>query len=176
MHLLFTVTTDLSFDQRMQRICSSLAHNGYTVTLVGRKKRDSRPLVQQKFIQKRLKCFFEKGILFYAEYQVRLFFYLVLKRADLICAIDLDTILPCLLISRIKSIPRVYDAHELFTEMKEVRSRPAVHMVWSAIERFAVPRFPHGYTVSDGLRDEFYKRHGVSYSTIRNIPPLDSEP
>ncbi|HVG16444.1 MAG TPA: glycosyltransferase, partial [Chitinophagaceae bacterium] len=98
------------------------------------------------------------------------------KRADLICAIDLDTILPCLLISRIKSIPRVYDAHELFTEMKEVRSRPAVHKVWASIERFTVPRFRYGYTVSDGLRDEFYKRHGVSYSTIRNIPPLDTEP
>jgi len=95
---------------------------------------------------------------------------------DAVCAIDLDTILPCLFISGIKSIPRVYDAHELFTEMKEVRSRSFINKVWTAIERFAVPKFRHGYTVSDGLKKEFFKRYAVTYTTIRNIPPLDAEP
>jgi len=176
MHLVFTVTTDLSFDQRMQRICSSLYDNGYTVTLVGRQKKDSRDLVPQRFHQKRMNCLFQKGFLFYAEYQLRLFVFLLFQKMDVVCAIDLDTILPCLVVSYIRSVRRVYDAHELFTEMKEVRSRPFVHKVWTAVEKIAVPRFTHGYTVSDGLRDEFYKRYAVSYQTIRNIPPLDTEP
>jgi hypothetical protein len=34
---------------------------------------------------------------------------------DGICAIDLDTITPCLAISKLKNIPRIYDAHEFFT-------------------------------------------------------------
>lgn len=176
MHLVFTVTTDLSFDQRMQRICSSLSNNGYKVTLVGRQKKVSKTLPPQRYHQKRISCLFERGFLFYAEYQIRLFFFLMFQRMDAVCAIDLDTILPCLLISYIKSVPRVYDAHELFTEMKEVRSRRFVQRVWSAIEKIAVPRFSYGYTVSDGLSSEFYKRYAVSYSTIRNIPPLDTEP
>src|SRR5689334_7254172 len=109
----FTVTTDLTYDQRMIRICTSLSNAGYTVILVGRKMKNSIPLSQQPFKQKRLFCFFEKGKLFYAEYNIRLFFYLLFKKMDGICAIDLDTILPCYFISVIKKITRIYDAHEL---------------------------------------------------------------
>src|SRR5271154_4051954 len=110
----FTVTNDLSYDQRMSRICNSLANAGYLVTLVGRKLPDSIPLAQKKYQQKRLHCFFNKGKLFYAEYNLRLFFYLFFKKMDAICCIDLDTILPALFISSIKNVKRVYDAHELF--------------------------------------------------------------
>ena len=70
----FTVTNDLTYDQRMHRICTSLAENGYDVTLVGFIKKDSVPLKKEKFRQKRLSCLFKKGKLFYAEYNTRLFF------------------------------------------------------------------------------------------------------
>ncbi len=36
--IVFTVTNDLTYDQRMHRICSSLARAGYTVQLIGREK------------------------------------------------------------------------------------------------------------------------------------------
>src|SRR5438128_9931470 len=97
--IFFTVTNDLSYDQRMQRICGSLASNGYEVTLVGRNKRSSPPLVKMNFNQKRITCWFQKGKWFYREYNCRLFLYLFFRRMDAICAIDLDTILPCLYIS-----------------------------------------------------------------------------
>jgi glycosyltransferase involved in cell wall biosynthesis len=172
-HLFFTVTNDLVFDQRMHRICTSVAAQGFRVTLVGRELKQSPPLQQKNFEQKRLRCFFNKGFLFYAEYNIRLFCFLLLKRMDGICAIDLDTILPCLLVSKIKGVKRIYDAHELFTEMKEVRSRKNVKRLWDAIEKFCVPRFENGYTVSDGLANEFKRRYGRDYLVIRNIPPLD---
>ena len=54
------------------------------------------------FEQTRLTCIFSKGKLFYAEYNLRLFFYLLFKKLDLICAIDLDTIIPCLWVSKIR--------------------------------------------------------------------------
>ena len=168
----FTVTNDLNYDQRMHRICTSLSENGYTVTLVGRKLSSSLPLSSEKYIQKRIKCLFNKGKLFYAEYNFRLFFFLLTQKMDAICAIDLDTIIPCLQVSRIKKIPRVYDAHELFTELKEVISRPAVLRAWKRIERKAVPAFKYGYTVSSGIADEFRRRYGVEYETIRNVPKL----
>src|SRR5919206_4397846 len=97
--LVFTVTNDLIYDQRMIRICTSLQGAGYQVTLIGRKTKQSKPLVQRPFAQKRLFCFFSKGKLFYAEYNAKLFFYLLFKKLDLISAIDLDTILPCFLVS-----------------------------------------------------------------------------
>jgi glycosyltransferase involved in cell wall biosynthesis len=154
----------------MHRICTSLAENGYAVTLVGRKLKSSLPLTPKKFTQKRIHCWFNKGKLFYAEYNIRLFFFLLFKKMDAICAIDLDTILPCLYISRWKKIPRIYDAHELFTGLKEVATRPAILKIWKWVEKNAVPKYKWGYTVSEGIAEEFSRRYGVNYQTIRNVP------
>jgi glycosyltransferase involved in cell wall biosynthesis len=170
--IIFTVTTDLTYDQRMIRICSSLSNAGYEVLLVGRKLQSSIPLTSQPFKQKRINYLFEKGMLFYAGYNIRLFFYLLFKKMDCICAIDLDTILPCYFISRIKNIKRVYDAHELFCEMKEIVTRPAIYKVWKKIESFTVPKFSFGYTVNQPIANEFTKMYGVQYEVIRNIALL----
>ena len=168
----FTVTNDLTYDQRMHRICSSLANAGYSVTLVGRKLKNSRPLQQRPFAQKRLRCFFNKSFLFYAEYNLRLFFFLLTKKMDAVCAIDLDTILPALFVSKLKGVRRVYDAHEYFTELKEVRTRSLVHAFWSRIEKFALPQFAQGYTVSEGLASAFKLKYNRAYLVVRNLPVL----
>jgi glycosyltransferase involved in cell wall biosynthesis len=174
MTIYLTVTNDLSYDQRMIRICTSLSQAGYNVVLVGRKLKDSPALQPGLFKQKRIGCQFQKGKLFYAEYNLRLFFYLLFKKMDCLCSIDLDTILPCLFISNIKKIKRVYDAHELFCEMKEIVSRPAIHNMWKMIENFAVPKFLSGYTVNQPIADEFNKMYDVHYQVIRNTPVLET--
>ena len=174
--ILFTVTTDLTYDQRMIRICSSLVQAGYKITLVGRKMKNSIPLNEKSFKQKRINCLFEKGKLFYAEYNIRLFFFLLFKKMDCIGAIDLDTILPCYFISRIKKTKRVYDAHELFCEMKEIVTRPVIYKVWKKIEQFTVPKFRAGYTVNQFIAAEFKKMYGVDYEVIRNIAVLRQLP
>ncbi|MFT3912455.1 MAG: glycosyltransferase [Ferruginibacter sp.] len=167
--LYFTVTTDLTYDQRMIRICTSLANAGYKVVLVGRKQKRSTALTTQPYQQKRINCLFEKGKLFYAEYNLRLFFYLLFKKMDGICAIDLDTILPCYYISNIKKIKRIYDAHELFCEMKEIVSRPKIYKAWKRIEQKTVPHFKYGYTVNKPIANEFNKMYGSNYEVIRSI-------
>lgn len=165
----FTVTTDLSYDQRMIRICTSLANAGYSVTLAGRRKKDSIPLQDQPFLQKRLSCFFQKGKLFYLEYNLRLFFYLLFKKMDGVCAIDLDTILPCYYVSRLRNITRIYDAHELFCEMKEIVSRPRIYKFWKWIEQHTLPHFSNAYTVNQPIADAFSKMYGVDFKVIRSI-------
>ena len=77
--ILFTVTTDLTYDQRMIRICTSLAEAGFDVTLVGRKLSRSLPLTQELFKQRRINCIFKKGKLFYIEYNTRLFLFTISK-------------------------------------------------------------------------------------------------
>lgn len=168
--IIFTVTNDLSYDQRMHRICTTLAGVGFDVTLTGRKMRHSIPLQPQPYTQKRLSCFFRKGFLFYALYNVQLFVWLLFRKTDIICAIDLDTILPCYVVSVLRNKRRVYDAHEYFTELKEVVTRPFVHRFWSAIERFSIPRFPKGYTVSESIASAFFEKYHVRYLVIRNVP------
>lgn len=156
----------------MQRICSTLADAGYEVLLVGRKLKTSLPLANEKYKQHRLNCWFNSGKKFYAEFNIRLFIYLLFKKADCICTIDLDTILPCYYISKIRSITRVYDAHEYFSQLDEVVNRPNIYRFWHTIEKKFVPRFKNGYTVCDSLAAEFKKNYNVSYKVIRNVPLL----
>lgn len=167
---IFTVTNELSFDQRMQRICGSLAKEGNDVWLIGRKIKGCPELVSTSFKQLRLYCFSKKGPAFYLEFNLRLFFYLLFKKADLICAIDLDTILACYCASALKGTKRVYDAHEYFTEQKEVATRPGIYRIWLAIERLMVPRFKNGYTVNEWIAEALKERYQVNYAVIRNLP------
>ena len=168
--IIFTVTNDLSYDQRLQRIAGTMAEAGYEVLLTGRKRKGSIPLKPETYAQKRLDCFFNEGFLFYMEYTLRLFFFLLFQKTDIICAIDLDTILPVFFVTFLKRQKRVYDAHEIFTEQKEVLSRPFIHSIWLMIERYAVPKFKNGYTVNRSIADELEKRYGVTYVLIRNLP------
>lgn len=170
--LVFTVTNDLSYDQRMQRICASLAAEGFEVLLIGRKLKSSLILEKKIFNQKRLGCFFSSGFLFYTEYNIKLFLYLLFTKVDLFCAIDLDTILPVYFASLLRGKKRVYDAHELFTEQKEIVTRPTIHRFWLWIEKFTVPKFKSGYTVNNFIKEELKRRYGVNYSIIRNLPLL----
>ena len=169
-HLIFTVTNDLNYDQRMIRICSTMKAEGYRVTLVGRKKKKSIELISRSFSQVRLKCFFEKGKLFYAEYNLRLFFYLLFAKFDAVCSIDLDTLLPTFLISKLKGKPCVYDAHEYFTELPEVINRPLTKKIWSAIASQIIPRLKYCYTVCQSLAEIFKKEYGPDFEVIRNVP------
>jgi glycosyltransferase involved in cell wall biosynthesis len=172
----FSVTNDLVYDQRMKRICTALHEAGYDVLLIGRKRKNSIPISDLAFSTKRLNLFFEKGKLFYIEYNIRLFLYLLFVKTDCYCAIDLDSILPNLWVSKIRSIKRVYDAHELFCEMDEITSRPTIHKAWKMIENYAVPKFPLGYTIGDFYALEFKNMYGVQYNIVRNATLLKENP
>ncbi len=168
--LFFTVTTDLNFDQRMQRICSSLTKSGYEVTLVGREKSNSKELSEQEFHQHRIKCRFESGKLFYLEYNWRLYKFLKEQEMDALCSCDLDAILPGYFLR--KKCKWVYDAHEYFSEMEEVVSRPWIRRLWKWIERLCVPKVDMAYTVSAGYAELFEKQYPTSFHIIRNIARL----
>ena len=161
---------------RMIRICSSLQRAGYDVLLTGRSSGRSPALDESRFRQKRLRCFFPRGPLFYAEYNLRLFLFLLFVKTDAYCAIDLDTALAVWMASALRGKPRFLDAHELFCEMKEVRTRPMVHHVWKRIEGWIMPRFPLGYTVCSPIAGMLKTEYGVEYTVIRNLPTRKAIP
>jgi glycosyltransferase involved in cell wall biosynthesis len=168
--LIFTVTNDLSFDQRMIRICTSLSREGYKVLLVGRQRSGSLPLQNQPFGQRRLKLLFGKGKLFYLEYNLRLFFFLLSEKFDAVCAIDLDTLLPALFAGRLKQKKVAFDAHEYFTEVPEVVGRPLVKRVWTWMAKFGIPKVDLAYTVGGQLASILYREYGKQFEVIRNLP------
>ncbi len=179
MTIIFTVTNDLSYDRRMHRICGTLVADGYAATLVGRTLPHSIPLADKPFEQKRLRCFFKKGFAFYAEYNLRLFFFLLFAKYDAVCSIDLDTLPAGCFATLLRRKKRVFDAHEYFTEVPEVVGRPFVQSFWAMVARTCLPFYKHAYTVGPELAKIFEKKYGLRFGVVRNVastppptPPL----
>lgn len=170
MRLVFTVTNDLSYDQRMQRICGTLSQAGYDVTLVGFLRPNSRSLVEQPYRQERLNLRFTRGKLFYFEYNWRLYRHLRHLRPDGICSIDLDTLGAGFFAARALRVPLVFDAHEYYSELPEVVSRPWVQRFWRALEGWLCPRVAHNYTVSESVAQALSTRYGQPYAVFPNYP------
>lgn len=169
--IILTVTTDPNYDQRMQRICTSLAENGYDVTLVGRILPYSVDLTNRNFKQIRLKFLFKRSVLFYAEYNIRIFLLLLFSNFDIVCSIDLDSILPGYIISKVKGKVFVHDAHELFTEIPHINEKPIVKKVWVSIEKFVFKRMKYAYTESEGYQAIYHQKYpNVQFKVIRNVP------
>lgn len=173
--IVLTVTNDLTYDQRMQKVCRSLSLAGYEVELVGRKREFSLPIQLEPYRQTRLRCFFNKGKLFYLEYNIRLFFYLAFLNFDIVCAVDLDTVVPAAVIGKLKGARLVFDAHEYFSETPEVVRRPLVKKIWEWVDSTFVPHFDVIYTVSPALADLFSKKYRKPVHEILNVPLLEKK-
>jgi glycosyltransferase involved in cell wall biosynthesis len=143
---------------------------GFDVLLVGREKRDSSPLQQRPYACHRMKLMFEKGALFYAEFNIRLFFFLLSRKVDILHANDLDTLLANHLVSRLRGKPLIYDSHEYFTETPEVIHRPIVRNVWLGIEKWIFPKVHAAFTVNESLSEIFSKKYGIPVRVMRNVP------
>jgi len=164
-----SVTNDLATDNRVHRTCSVLQGMGHAVLLVGRRRAQS-PAVERTYATHRMRLLFNRGPLFYAEYNIRLFLLLLLCRADLLVSNDLDTLPANHLAARIKRVPLVYDAHELFTEVPELAGRPRVQRIWRAIEGWILPRLRYMVTVNASIAAVYHERYGVPVHVVRNIP------
>lgn len=165
-----SVINDLVTDQRVNKNCMALQKAGYAVLLVGRRQRKSPPMDVRPYRTHRMRLLFEKGPLFYAEYNIRLFLFLLFHRADMLFSNDLDTVLPNWFVSRIKRCKMILDSHEYFTETPEVVHRPRVQRVWKRIEGFAVPRLGRLITVNESIAELFRDKYGVEVAVVRNIP------
>ena len=171
-NIILAVTNDLTYDRRMFRICSALAEAGANVMLVGRKLKDSKAFAIHSFEGIRLRCWFTKGFLFYSEYNIRLFFFLWRSKFDIACACDLDTALAVRMASWIKMKKTVYDAHEFFSEVPELKDRPTVKAIWNWIGRLTISGFDACYTVGQELATLMGKKYDVHFDVIRNIAPF----
>ena len=165
-----SVINDLATDQRVHRTAVTLQETGYAVTVVGRRLSGSLEIKDRPYATRRFRLLRNKGPLFYAAFNLRLCWYLLFKRADLLWANDLDTLLPNFLVSKLKGIPLVYDSHEYFTEVPELQHRPAVKKTWLAIERFIFPKLEHVITVNDSIAALYKETYGKDVTVIRNVP------
>ncbi len=172
---LVSVINDLSTDERVHKVCCTLQKLGYDVTLIGRKQRNSLALTKRNYSTIRMNLLFKKGPLFYAEFQLRLFFLLAFKKADVLFSNDLDTLLPNYFISKIKKTIVVYDTHELFCEVPELKNKTLKKRIWKTIEQLIFPKLKYVFTVNDSIASIYHNEYRVPVHVVRNVPFLSKQ-
>lgn len=168
--IIVSVTNDLVSDNRVHKVCTSLTNMGFNVLLVGRSLPWSLLLNNRGYQTKRFKLIFKHGALFYAEYNFRLFLFLLFVKFDVLLSNDLDSLTANFLISEIKNKPIVYDSHEYFTELPELIDRPNVQYIWEWLERKMVTRIKYAYTVCNSIAEIYEEKYGTPFKVVRNIP------
>jgi len=169
--IIVTVTNDLSTDQRVDKVCSTLFNDGYTILLIGRKLKNSVP-ISRNYKTKRIKLFFNKGFLFYAEYNFRLFFILFFSKKEMLLSNDLDTLAANFAVGFLQNKKLVYDSHELFSEIPELVHRPFVKKFWTLLEKLLLPKLKNTFTVCKSIADYYNERYATNFKVIRNLPTL----
>jgi glycosyltransferase involved in cell wall biosynthesis len=170
MRIILCVTNDIVTDRRVNRIALSLLKIPVSILLIGRSFANSMSLPIYKYQTLRIKMLFKKGLLFYAEYNIRLFFLLLFEKADLLVANDLDTLPAVFMASKIRRLPIVYDSHEYFTEVPELVGRKWVKKIWERLEAGMLPYIKYAYTVSASIASEYKQKYGINMQVVRNLP------
>ncbi len=178
--IIVSVTSDLVSDNRVHKVCTTLHNMGFEILLVGRKLPESLPLQVRDYEAKRLNLLFKKGPMFYAEFNIRLYLFLLFSKFDILLSNDLDTLPANFIVSKIKNKPLVYDSHEYFTEVPELINRPQIKKVWEWLEKKMIPDIKYAFTVCNSIARIYEKKYGTSFKVVRNIPvaakiPLSEE-
>ncbi|MBI2271324.1 MAG: glycosyltransferase [Bacteroidetes bacterium] len=168
--VIVSVINDLVTDQRVHKVCATLHKLGFEVVLVGREQRNSLKLDKRDYFTKRMRLLFERGPLFYLEFNCRLFFFLLFHRSDVLVSNDLDTLFPNYVISLLKGSSLVYDTHEIYTEVPELQNRPFKRKIWEGLERNIFPKLKYVFTVNESIAFWYKNKYGIEPKVVRNIP------
>jgi glycosyltransferase involved in cell wall biosynthesis len=165
-----SVISELTTDQRVIRICSTLQEMGFDVKVIARRFSESLPLDRYNFNAKRIRCFFRRGFMQFAEFNTKLFFYLLFSKTDYFLANDLDALVPNYIVSKLRNKKLFYDTHEYYTGVPELKDSPFKKGVWKFFENWIFPKLKVVYTVNNSIRKLYQEEYGNNISVIRNVP------
>jgi glycosyltransferase involved in cell wall biosynthesis len=168
--VIISVSNDLSNDQRVHRICTSLCNNGYDIVLCGRSLKNSIKISSRIYPTRRFRLLFNKGALFYASLNLRLFIFLLFSKSDIFLSNDLDTLLANTLAAKIRGKKLIYDSHELFTEVPELANSKTKKNIWKFIEKRCIRKANATYTVCQPIADYYNNLYNIKMKVIRNVP------
>lgn len=170
---LVSLSNDLLTDNRVDKTCRTLIKAGYEVVLIGRKRKKSLKMNERPYKTIRMRLCFEKGFLFYAELNMRLFLKLLFSKTDLLWANDLDTLWANFLASKIKNKDLIFDSHEHFTEVPELKYNKFAKRFWKFTERFILKRIDNIITVCSPIAEYFKENYNKEAIVVRNSPIKD---
>ena len=167
--IIVTVSNDLVTDQRVHKMCCTLTEMGYDPLLIGR-KHGSQEALHRDYATKRISMLFHRGFLFYAELNLRLFFLLLFTKKEVLFSNDLDTLIPNYFVAKLQRKELIFDSHELFSEIPELKHRKLIKQFWLTIERWILPKLTKVITVSDAIKKHYKNLYGIEAVVIRNLP------
>jgi glycosyltransferase involved in cell wall biosynthesis len=165
-----SVISDLTTDQRVIRICTTLQQMGFDVLVIARHFNNSLALDAYNFKTTRIKCYFRKGIMQYAEFNFKLFFKLLFVKTDYFLANDLDTLIPNYILSKIRGKKIFYDTHEYFTGVPELNDSHLKRKTWKFFEDWIFPKLPIVYTINDSVKNKYQEEFNKEITVVRNVP------
>ncbi len=162
--------SNLSTDQRIEKVCRTLHENGYAVELIGNNwggaAAVSRPyaVTRISLISKSLKtAYFEFNWKLYRELK---------KRCDedtVLYANDVDALLANYFAAKKMNIPLVFDSHEIFSEMPAIQGKMS-QKIWRTLERKIIPNLTFMITASTSYAQWFRNQYGVQATVVQNAP------
>lgn len=161
-------TSDYAADYRLYKTTLSLTQLGFEVIRVGRHRKGY--LHQEDEGIRIMKLIFEKRSPFYLEMNIRLFLFLFFSRCHIIYSVDLDTLPGCWLAAMLRRKKLVFDSHEYFPEVPELKDRPLIKSIWLRLERLFVPGIHLGITVCQSIASIYKDKYGRPFYVVRNIP------
>jgi glycosyltransferase involved in cell wall biosynthesis len=162
--ILLCMTSNFDFDQRMQRHAATLQQY-FDICIFNRscKSYKNYYLIDSN-------CIFKKGVLFYLEFNLRLFIHLFRFKYDVVYLVDTDTLLAGGIVATWSRCAFVFDSHEWFTEVPELEGSYFKKKVWQAIEKMCIKKMNLCFTVNDSLAHLFSNFFNKTFISLRNVP------
>ena len=170
----FLISNNFSFDQRMQKICSSLAQSEYEVTVHYPLRKNESGF--QHSLAAPFKMFFSKGLGFYLELNHHLFWRNIFRPMSCISCVDLDTLPAAVLLKLFKRKPLILDCHEWFEETPEVYDRKWIYRFWKYLGKWLVPAADRCYTVNRMIANEMERVYRKPFEVVHNYPERKMRP
>lgn len=168
--IIVSAFSNLSTDQRIEKVCRTLHDNGYYIDLIGNDWNGAETMARPycfsriKLISKSLKtAYFEFNWKLYRELK---------KKADqntILHANDLDALLPNYLIAKRLNIPLVFDSHEIFSEMPAIQGKMS-QKLWKYLEKKLIPDIKFMITASGSYGKWFKNQYGIDPVVVQNSP------
>ncbi|MCG8580167.1 MAG: glycosyltransferase [Bacteroidales bacterium] len=165
-------TSELATDYRLHKLSETISKAGYHCEFLCR-VRSSHLKYNSTIKINYLKTIFQSSPFFYLIYNIRIFFFLLFRKTDLIVSVDLDTLVGCGLASIFKKSVLLFDSHEYFPESPEIHNKPLIKNIWLLAQNLFVPKIDIGVTVCDSIADIYKKRYKKDFLVIRNAPLSD---
>ncbi|MBN2789587.1 MAG: glycosyltransferase family 4 protein [Candidatus Delongbacteria bacterium] len=178
-NIVFAVYDHLYTEYRGYKVANSFLKSGHRSKVIGIKFDNDKELSAWEGIKvRRIKIYrsfsFPVNMIIY---WIKLFFKLLVTKADVIYSHDIFPLLPVYVAAIFKGIPFVYDAHEFWHGNSHIENRPFVKNFWIRYENFFIKRADKVITVSNPIAEELKKIYGLKdIKVFTNLPMIKEIP